>query len=50
MLACADGNADRAVQESISDLIYHLLVNLHSLGATLDDVRRVVAVRRQADK
>ena len=49
VLACADGNADRAVQESV-DLIYHLLVNLHSLGATLDDVRRVVAMRRQGDK
>ena len=44
--ACADGNADRAVQEGV-DLIYHLLVNLHSLGATLDDVRRVVAHRRR---
>jgi phosphoribosyl-AMP cyclohydrolase / phosphoribosyl-ATP pyrophosphohydrolase len=42
--ACADGDADRAVEESV-DLIYHLLVNLHSLGATLDEVRREVAKR-----
>ncbi len=46
VMACADGNADKAVQESV-DLIYHMLVNLHSLGATLDDVRRVVAERRR---
>lgn len=44
--ACADGDRDRATEEA-ADLIYHTLVALHSVGATLDDVRRVLASRRR---
>jgi phosphoribosyl-ATP pyrophosphohydrolase/phosphoribosyl-AMP cyclohydrolase len=43
--ACADGNRDRAVEEA-ADLLYHTLVALRSVGATLDDVRRVIDLRR----
>lgn len=43
--ACADGDRDRAVEEA-ADLVYHMLVALRSVGATLDDVRRVINIRR----
>jgi len=43
--ACADGNRDRAVEEA-ADLLYHTLVALRSVGATLDDIRRVIDRRR----
>jgi phosphoribosyl-ATP pyrophosphohydrolase/phosphoribosyl-AMP cyclohydrolase len=42
--ACADGDRDRAVEEGM-DLVYHTLVALHALGATLDDVRSVATAR-----
>jgi len=44
-VACADNNAERAVEEA-ADLLYHSLVALRALGAGLDDVRRVIAQRR----
>lgn len=44
--ACADGDGDRATEEA-ADLFYHALVALRSVGATLDDVRRVLAARRR---
>jgi phosphoribosyl-ATP pyrophosphohydrolase/phosphoribosyl-AMP cyclohydrolase len=43
--ACADGDRERATEEA-ADLIYHALVALRSVGAGLDDVRRVIASRR----
>jgi phosphoribosyl-AMP cyclohydrolase / phosphoribosyl-ATP pyrophosphohydrolase len=45
--ACADGDRDRAVEEA-ADLLYHALVALRSVGATLDDLRRVIHGRRPA--
>ena len=42
--ALADGNKTQAVDEA-SDLIYHALVALRSIGATIDDVRTVLAKR-----
>lgn len=42
--ACADGNATRATEEA-ADLIYHAIVALHAVGASLDDVRAVLAAR-----
>jgi phosphoribosyl-ATP pyrophosphohydrolase/phosphoribosyl-AMP cyclohydrolase len=42
--ACADGDASRATQEA-ADLVYHAIVALHALGASLDDVRAVLAAR-----
>jgi phosphoribosyl-ATP pyrophosphohydrolase/phosphoribosyl-AMP cyclohydrolase len=45
--ACADGDRDRAVEEA-ADLLYHALVALRSVGATLDDLRRVIDGRRSA--
>ena len=42
--ALADGNKTQAVGEA-SDLIYHALVALHSVGATIEDVRTVLANR-----
>ena len=43
-VACADGDAARAVEEGV-DLLYHALVALRAVGATLDDVRRAAAAR-----
>ena len=45
--ACADGDRERAVEEA-ADLVYHTLVALRSVGASLDDVRRVIDGRRRA--
>jgi phosphoribosyl-ATP pyrophosphohydrolase/phosphoribosyl-AMP cyclohydrolase len=45
--ACADNDRSRATEEA-ADLIYHTLVALRSVGATLDDVRHVLAARRRA--
>lgn len=46
VVACADNDRDRAVEEA-ADLVYHMLVALQSLGASLDDVRRTLAARRR---
>ena len=43
--ACADGDRSRATEEA-ADLFYHAVVALRSVGAGLDDVRRVLAARR----
>ncbi len=42
--ACADGDADRAAEET-ADLLYHALVALRSVGGSLADVQRVLARR-----
>lgn len=42
--ACADGDAERATQET-ADLFYHALVALHAAGGTLDGVNTVLAAR-----
>jgi phosphoribosyl-AMP cyclohydrolase / phosphoribosyl-ATP pyrophosphohydrolase len=42
--ALADSNAARATEEA-ADLIYHMMVALRSVGATLGDVREVLALR-----
>jgi phosphoribosyl-AMP cyclohydrolase / phosphoribosyl-ATP pyrophosphohydrolase len=47
VVACADNDRGRAVEEA-ADLVYHALVALQSVGASLDDVRRVLAARRRA--
>ncbi len=47
LTACADGNRDRAVEEG-ADLVYHTLVALHALGASLDDVCAALARREKA--
>lgn len=46
VVACADNDRGRAVEEA-ADLVYHLLVALQSVGASLDDVRRALAGRRR---
>jgi len=43
--ACADDDRTRAVEEA-ADLFYHMLVALRSVGATLDDLKRVIDSRR----
>ena len=43
-VACADGNAERAVEEA-ADLLYHSLVALRALGVGLDEVRRAIERR-----
>jgi phosphoribosyl-ATP pyrophosphohydrolase/phosphoribosyl-AMP cyclohydrolase len=43
--ACADGDRERAMQEA-ADLLYHTLVALRAVGATLTDVERVLESRR----
>jgi phosphoribosyl-ATP pyrophosphohydrolase/phosphoribosyl-AMP cyclohydrolase len=40
----ADGARDRAVEEA-ADLLYHMLVGLHAVGASLADVRETLAAR-----
>ena len=47
VLACADGDKERAVAEA-ADLFYHALVALRSTGASLDDVRLQLATRSSA--
>ena len=42
--ACADGDAERAVNEA-ADLLYHAAVALRSVGASLDDVVNTLAAR-----
>jgi phosphoribosyl-ATP pyrophosphohydrolase/phosphoribosyl-AMP cyclohydrolase len=42
--ALADGARDRAVEEA-ADLLYHMLVGLHAVGARLADVRETLAAR-----
>lgn len=42
--ACADGDAARAVEEA-ADIVYHVLVALRAVGASLGDVRAVLARR-----
>jgi len=45
-VACADGDRERAVDEA-ADLLYHTLVALRAVGASLDDIRRALAARQK---
>jgi len=47
VMACTENDRARATEEA-ADLVYHTLVALRSVGASLDDVRRVLAKRRRA--
>ena len=42
--AAADGDAARATEEA-ADLLYHMMVALRAVGAGLEDVQRVLAMR-----
>jgi phosphoribosyl-ATP pyrophosphohydrolase/phosphoribosyl-AMP cyclohydrolase len=44
VVACADADASRAAEEA-ADLAYHVIVALRAVGASLDDVRSVLASR-----
>ena len=44
VLACADENKARSVEEA-ADLVYHILVALRSIGATMADLREELAAR-----
>jgi len=46
VVACADGERARAIEKA-ADVLYHTLVALRSVGASLDDVRRALAGRRR---
>ena len=46
--ALVDGDAERAAEEA-ADLVYHLTVALHSVGASLEDVRAVLDRRAAKD-
>lgn len=46
VLACGDSDRPRAAEEA-ADLVYHTLVALRALGLGLDDVRHVLADRRE---
>jgi phosphoribosyl-ATP pyrophosphohydrolase/phosphoribosyl-AMP cyclohydrolase len=46
IVACADGDAARATEEA-ADLLYHVLVALHAVGASLEGVQRVLAERAE---
>jgi phosphoribosyl-ATP pyrophosphohydrolase len=45
--ACADNNRGRAIEEA-ADVVYHLLVALRAMGASLEDVRVELARRATA--
>jgi phosphoribosyl-ATP pyrophosphohydrolase/phosphoribosyl-AMP cyclohydrolase len=47
VIACADADSGRAAEEG-ADVVYHLLVALRAVGASLDDVRQVLADRARA--
>ncbi len=47
-VACADGDRERAVSEA-ADLVYHALVALRALGASLEDVQTELARRAKTD-
>ncbi|HJU68767.1 MAG TPA: bifunctional phosphoribosyl-AMP cyclohydrolase/phosphoribosyl-ATP diphosphatase HisIE [Gemmatimonadaceae bacterium] len=47
LTACADGDRDRAIEEG-ADLVYHALVALRALGASLEDVSVALARREKA--
>jgi phosphoribosyl-AMP cyclohydrolase / phosphoribosyl-ATP pyrophosphohydrolase len=49
VLACADGDADRAANEA-ADLWYHTLVALRALGSGLSDVLAVLSRRAKPDR
>lgn len=44
VVACADGDRERAADEA-ADLIYHVMVALHSVGVSIDEVRAILASR-----
>lgn len=44
VLACADGDRERAIEEC-ADLLYHALVALRAIGASLTDVEAELAAR-----
>ena len=44
--ACADQDRERATEEA-ADLVYHTLVALRALGVGLEEMKRVLAARRQ---
>jgi phosphoribosyl-ATP pyrophosphohydrolase/phosphoribosyl-AMP cyclohydrolase len=46
VVACADDDRARAIEEA-ADVLYHTLVALRLVGASLDDVRRALASRRR---
>lgn len=46
VVACADGDAERAREEA-ADVIYHMLVALHSVGVSREDVLGALAVRQR---
>jgi phosphoribosyl-ATP pyrophosphohydrolase/phosphoribosyl-AMP cyclohydrolase len=46
-MACADGDPARAAEEA-ADLFYHALVALHGAGATLENVKAILAARAAA--
>jgi phosphoribosyl-AMP cyclohydrolase / phosphoribosyl-ATP pyrophosphohydrolase len=47
LTACADADRERAVEEG-ADLIYHTLVALRAVGASLDDLCAVLARREKS--
>jgi phosphoribosyl-ATP pyrophosphohydrolase/phosphoribosyl-AMP cyclohydrolase len=49
VLACADGDRDRAVNET-ADLVYHSIVALHATGASWADVREVLHTRASSSR
>lgn len=49
VLACADGDARRAVEEA-ADVVYHVLVALRAAGGSLDDLQRTLRARRDRSR
>src|SRR5687768_17542752 len=47
LTACADGNRERAIEEG-ADLVYHALVALRAVGASLEDVCEELGHRERA--
>lgn len=49
IVACADGNQERAAEEA-ADLIYHVMVSLKSVGVTWNEVQRVLDRRSDSNR
>ncbi len=47
-VACADGDRERAISEA-ADLVFHSLVALRALGATLEELQTELARRARSD-
>lgn len=46
LIEAVDGNRERFIYET-SDLVYHMLVLMETMGCTVDDIERELALRHR---